>query len=158
MAIEEHDREDLLRDGRNMPLRGECFIRGVPLIVGFRSQGQMSIYCGADPVFQFNAERQLRRVYYQGRRFAADNGHLFELTRQTRGGKVEFESNQVDPQTQMEILSCLSGWLSAIRDSGKSKATDWRIVDDPLNAFRNSLLDWLEQTATGTQIANAPNA
>ena len=61
MALEERDREDLLRDGRLMPLRGECLIDGVKVVLGFRSQGQLSLYCGPDPVFQFNAARELRR-------------------------------------------------------------------------------------------------
>ncbi len=158
MALEEQDREDLLRDGRMMLLRGECLIDGVPVVVGFRSRGQLSLYCGPDPVFQFNAERQLRRVYFRSRRFAAENGCLVELTRLQRGGKVKFESKQVDPQTQMNILSCLSGWLREIRDAVRSNHTDWRIVDGNLSIFRARLSDWFDQDWSNVQIASAPNA
>jgi hypothetical protein len=70
MALEEQDREDLLRDGRAMPLRGECTLSGSQVVIGFRSAGQLSLYCGPDPVFQFNAEQKLRRAFFQGRRFA----------------------------------------------------------------------------------------
>ncbi len=158
MALEEQDREDLLRDGRMMPLRGECVINGVTVVAGFRNRGQLSLYCGPDPVFQFNAERQLRRVYFQARRFAAENGYLAELTREKRGGKVEFDSKQVDPQTQMIILSCLSDWLCLIRDAVRSNQTDWRIVDGNLSIFKARLLDWFNQVSTVVQIASAPNA
>jgi hypothetical protein len=42
MALEERDREDLLRDGRQMLVRGESLIAGTPVVIGFRSQGQLS--------------------------------------------------------------------------------------------------------------------
>ena len=157
MAIEEHDREDLLRDGRMMPLRGECLINGATVVAGLRSQGQLSLYCGPDPVFQFNADRELRRVFFQGRRFAAKNGCLVELTRENRGGKVEFASARVDPKMQTIILSSMKDWLRLIRDQAQSNPTGWRVIDGDLDILLKCVRDQITQISTGTQIANAPN-
>mgnify|MGYP003681535513 CR=1 FL=1 len=79
MAKQEQDREDLLRDGHQMSIRGETIINGIVVTIGFRSLGQLSMYCGADPVFQFNADHQLRRVFFEGERIAADAGRLVLL-------------------------------------------------------------------------------
>jgi len=158
MALEEHDREDLLRDGRMMGLRGECLVAGTPVVIGFRSAGQVSLYCGSDPVFQFNAESKLRRVYFQGRRFSAEHGRLVELARESRGGKVEFVKTQLDPATESIMLSSLQDWLHKIRDAARSKATLWRVVDGDTNPFREQLLHWLERLPKVPGIAGAPNA
>ena len=90
MAIEENDRENLLRDAKMMPVRGETQIDGHTIVIGFRSDSQASLYCDADPVFQFNANNQLRRVYFHGERYAAEQGVLIKLTRESQGGKVVF--------------------------------------------------------------------
>ena len=158
MAIEEHDRENLLRDGRTMLLRGECTIDAVTVVVGFRGQGQMSLYGGADPVFQFNTDRQLRRAYFQGTRFAAKNGHLVELTRLSRGGKVQFVSKPLDPAMEKMIQSSVIDWLQKLRDAVQTDTTQWRVVGDHADNFHASLNEWLRHAKDNPEIANTPHA
>jgi hypothetical protein len=158
MALEERDREDLLRDGRQMLVRGESLIAGTPVVIGFRSQGQLSLYCGPDPVFQFNAERKLRRAYFQGRRFSAEENGFVELMRENRGGKVEFVRQPLDPATQSIMLASLSDWLQRIREVAQSRVTLWRVADGDTALFRDRLLLWLEQVPSVSEIANTPNA
>ena len=79
MARETHDREDLFRDGTQMPIRGRIDLDGTEIVIGFRKCGSASLYWDQDPVFQFNALHQLRRVYFRGIRYAAENGVLNQL-------------------------------------------------------------------------------
>ncbi len=158
MALEEHDREDLLRDGRNMPLRGECVVDGVVVVIGFRREGQVSLYCGPDPVFQFNSKRQLRRVFLDGRRFAARSGGLVELTRETRGGRVQFCSTPLDGPTRAKLLSALNDWLRKIHESVDADDGRWRTAEDCETPFKQRLREWFEELPVVPVIAASPNA
>jgi hypothetical protein len=158
LALEEHDREDLLRDGRAMPLRGECTLSGRQVVIGFRDAGQLSLYCGPDPVFQFNADRQLRRAFFEGRKFAADHGQLVELVRETRGGKVEFLKLSVDASTNSSVLQSLNDWLRKIDNAALWDAFSWRVPGGgDTDLFRERLVEWLEQIPTVPEIADTPN-
>ena len=158
MAVHEHDREDLLRDGRQMPARGECVIEGTTVLCGFRDGGQLSLYCGPDPVFQFNSNRELRRVYYDGRRFAAQRGQLAELTRERRGGRVEFVSKTVDAETCSIIMLSLWRWITRIQDALESRPDEWRAANDEASVLRQRLTDWIQSLPTDLPIALSPNA
>jgi hypothetical protein len=155
MALEEREREDLLRDGRNMPVRGECVIDATQVVIGFRSRGQLSLFCGADPVFQFNVDRHLRRVFFQGRRFAAENGRLVELIRPSRGGKIEFDIEQLEHSMQQLILASLEHWLEKVHDAVEDDATHWRIIGDDAAALRENLRRWLQLVSSPPKIADA---
>ena len=69
MSRLERDREDLLREATALVERAEIRLGDFDeaVIVGFRSGGAASFYFGADPVFQFNADNQLRRGFVGGR-------------------------------------------------------------------------------------------
>ena len=51
MVKQEHDREDLLRDGKQMTARAEAVMDDVVVVIGFRPNSQVSFYFGQDPVF-----------------------------------------------------------------------------------------------------------
>jgi hypothetical protein len=144
MAIEEHDREDLLRDGRTMPVRGQCTIDGTEVMVGFRALGQASLYCGADPVFQFNAQNQLRRVYFRGEKLAAHGGKLERLTRDRQGGKIRLQALPIDPAQQAEIIAELTAWRQKLT---MEVAANWRVIEPAPNEFQQRLQQWLAITS-----------
>jgi len=156
MAIQEHDREDLLGEGRNMPWRGQCTIDGVQVVIGFRDQGQASMFCGTDPVFQFNRKHELRRVFFQATRFRAENGRLIAMARDSRGGKIEFVSQPIDSGTEAALLSSLRSWLSQIRRAKDSGS--WRVEGEPASQFQSRLSDWLAGLPDPVVIAAVPNA
>lgn len=81
MAKQTHDREDLLRDGTAMPIRGRMVIDGVEVVIGFRPSGQLSLYWAQDPVFQFDDRQHLRRAFVDGCRLKAEAGRLVRLVR-----------------------------------------------------------------------------
>ena len=154
MAIHEHDREDLLGEGRNMPRRGQCVIDGVTVVVGFRAQGQASLFCGVDPVFQFNSHQELRRVYFRSRRYRAENGRLIELTRDRRGGKVEFETAPIDDDLASELIESLRFWLDRVRSAAQTGR--WRVEGEPVEPFQSRLQSWLAGMDDQPRIAARP--
>ncbi|NNE01189.1 MAG: hypothetical protein HKN47_28070 [Pirellulaceae bacterium] len=155
MAVHEHDHEDLLRDGRKMPLRGRTQIGDTAVVVGFRQQGQLSLYCGVDPVFQFDLQQKLRRVYFSGERFMAQSGELVQLIRTHRGGRVTFAKRPFGPQQASEILNSSSRWIDQLRGIVKSASNGWEVVGPADCDFIGSLAAWLDSFPPGLpQIAN----
>jgi hypothetical protein len=158
MARTEHDREDLLRDGKQMPVRAECQIDGVAVVIGFRKQGQVSLYFGPDTVFQFNVARELRRVFFMGKRFAAIQGKLCELTRQIQGGKVQFVSSVIDVDDELAILNVLHDGLAKVQTAFESPDSKWNIIEFGSEDFHKQLSHWLAAVSVNIVVAEIPNA
>ena len=155
MAKQEQDREDLLRDGHQMSIRGETIINGIVVTIGFRSLGQLSMYCGADPVFQFNADHQLRRVFFEGERIAADAGRLVLLQRPTRGGKVQFQAIDVPSAKRDAIVTSLDHWVAELRLAAANEAV-WRVANEENDVFIRQLRIWLTKLPVSIDIAATP--
>ncbi|WP_052031483.1 hypothetical protein [Novipirellula maiorica] len=156
MAKQERDREDLLRDGRQMAIRGETTINGTVVTIGFRGAGQLSLYCGADPVFQFNADQQLRRVFFKEIRYAADAGRLIRLHRVSRGGKVQFDSEPLSENDHAALLDSLGQWIRDLRLIVTNKRAEWRVADQQDVAFFSQLTRWIDALPQPIEIADSP--
>jgi len=156
MAIREHDREDLLTEGRNMPWRGEVIIERTPVVIGFRRGGQVSLYCGIDPVFQFNSAPELRRAYFRSTRYRAERCRLIEMQRDKKGGQVRFESQPTDADRQTEILDSASCWLGHL--AANVESSNWRVEGESIPCFLARLQHWLSLVPQPIRIAAAANA
>ena len=95
MAIEESDREDLMREAiryrDRVLLTSKSWGENVELFAGRRVNGEVSVYWTSEEVFQFNSAGELRRLFYYNKRYAAENRKLVELLRESRGGRVHWE-------------------------------------------------------------------
>lgn len=157
MARQEQDREDLLRDGKQMRLRAECTIDDVVVVIGFRPEGQVSVYVGADPVFQFNRALELRRVFLNGKRYAAIQGKLCELTRSESSDRVRFSSQAILAEVEGEIRAALEFNVGQIQLALESPGTAWRLAGGDFLDFRKRLSDWLAIVLDNFKIAETPN-
>ena len=65
MAVEETDREDLMREATALVERVEIRVPGwaETVIMGRKRNGDVSLYFGASPVYHLNANGQLRRAH-----------------------------------------------------------------------------------------------
>lgn len=83
MAREEADREDLLAEATALVERAELLTLadGIAVTVGFRRNGAISFYFGADPVYQFNVRGELRRAFCAGQPIKAERGRLIAMSR-----------------------------------------------------------------------------
>ena len=158
MAKQEQDREDLLRDGKQMSLRAEVLIDDVVVVIGFRSQGQASFYFGADPVFQFNATLELRRVFHQGKRYAAIQGRLCELARNKQRDRVGFEPQDILADVEAVIMGLLDSSLARIRVALEAHLEGWKIVGGQEADFRKRLAEWMTNIPVSIVLAETPTA
>jgi hypothetical protein len=158
MAIEEHDREDLLRDGRMMPVRGEAILDDVTVLIGFRSQGQLSLYFGSEQVFQFDQSQSLRRVYLHGRRYAAQQGQLIELVRQSRGGRVELIRREIGDEQLQCVLDATAACLDKLRVLDGPGELRWRVIGADESEFAAEVSRWLAAAQVPLRIGAAPGA
>jgi hypothetical protein len=92
MARQPEDREDLLAEATALVERAELRLPGDArtIVAGFRATGCGSLFFGADPVYQFNSARQLRRAFVGGELYKAERGQLVALTRASEGGRLCF--------------------------------------------------------------------
>lgn len=84
MARHEADREDLMREATAFRQRAEFTVPGEPepVFAGFRDDGRLSIYFGADPMYQFDPNGALRRAYVDGALYRSQGETLARLVRQ----------------------------------------------------------------------------
>jgi hypothetical protein len=158
MALSEQDREDLLRDGRAMPVRAEILVDSAVWLVGFRPQGQVSFYVGADLVFQFNVAGELRRVFVAGERIAAEGGRLQRLRMLDRGQRLHLIKELLTEEEQRSILFQLGSCLQHLEKLAKESQANWKTVGISEAKFCERLLSWLGTCRLVLKIADAPNA
>jgi len=124
MAREELDKEDLLREAtalvERVELRDDSRDDGPhTIVVGFRRDGAASYFFDADPVYQFNAKRELRRGFHDGKLIKAERGRLVEMTRSRtstetileRRELTEPESGEFLDDCRMRLTTLVAYWL-----------------------------------------------
>jgi hypothetical protein len=162
MAKFKEDREDLMRDGTAMAYRGRLLIDGVEVVIGFRSGGQASVYWGQDPVFQFNSLHQLRRLFLDGVRLAAENGRLVKLkqddeTMSPRVAAIRLEREPISSELLCEIEA---RWQSCHRELTQRVILPWddsgTVVGESPESFRERLRIFCDSTSQALRIAGHP--
>ena len=84
MALNEQDREDLMREATAFYPRAELQVDHelLPVFWGQKQNGSYSFYFGADPVYQFDQEGYLRRAYVDGALYRTQGNVLARLNRE----------------------------------------------------------------------------
>ena len=107
MAREEHPREDLLRDARNISPRVQVRLAlpvdAEPVFCGFRGDA-ISFYFGEDPVYQFNPRGELRRAFVNGQLIKAEGGELIAMQRERTATSSTLASRHLSPQERVQLL------------------------------------------------------
>jgi hypothetical protein len=155
MARDEHDREDLLAEATALVERVELrHSRGAEQVVaGFRRDGALSIYFGADPVYHFDVLGRLRRAYRAGRLFKADGGRLAALDRRRETGQTILLRHDLDEAEQAAFLSELRNRLRTLQSAVRAGLIETvRQVPQDADVVRR-LSAWLDQFASATRIA-----
>lgn len=105
MAIEEHEKEDLLRQATQFQRRA-LIVRPdqAEVFIGLRNSGAFSVYLTQDFVVHFNSELEIRRVFDHGQKLAANCGYLESLVRTRRGGRVEFVRKALERSDELQLM------------------------------------------------------
>jgi hypothetical protein len=134
MARNESDREDLLREATALVERIElalpitsrgyhdlalstCESVATSIVIGFRACGAMSIFFGADPVYQLNAAGELRRAYCDGLLFKATRRRLVSLQRVRQPNEVQMVRRDLTDAEQVAFIAKMQARMNAVSDA-----------------------------------------
>lgn len=156
MPRDEHDREDLLAEATALVERLELALPGQAdhLVAGFRRDGGLSLYFGADPVYQFNPQGQLRRAFVTGRIYKADCGRLAVLDRRREAGQVVLLRHDLTDAEQAAFLAEMRAQLNALASdlaAGRQRTVGQTPPDaDVVGRLRNGLATVLTERAVAS--------
>ncbi len=157
MAREEHDREDLLAEATALVERAGIRIAGeAEVVFGFRSGGSASIYFGAEPVYQFNTQGELRRAFVGDRLYKADAGRLVSLRRERTPEAVELRSSRLDEAAQQELLAEMRRRLHALASALRGGRFTLVGQVPPGADVVGRMVDWLQHFGERTAVATSP--
>jgi hypothetical protein len=116
MARHETDREDLMAEATALRQRIELKLPGVAehVVAGFRDNGGCSIYFGADPVFQFDADGALRRAFVGGDLYRTQGKTMARLTRTRAGHEVHLVRHDLVPAELAGFIAAMSGHVDRL--------------------------------------------
>lgn len=159
MAVQENDREDLMREATGYTQRGLWLLPDSwperELFLGLRAGGGLSVYCGQLHVYQFTSCGKLRRVYWNGTRLAASHGALYTISRDRRGGRVQQRWEEA-PHSLVDELQSKWDSLRALAEVLQS-FTCVEIIPSSETTKTSLMQAWLELPKR-LVIADTPNA
>src|SRR5436190_5016936 len=119
MSRHESDREDLLKEATALVERVELRLEGEAesIVAGFRRDGAASFFFGADPVYQFNAAKELRRAFVGGLLYKTDSGRLVQMRRERTAEAVELRSRELDAVETAAFLSRAEAELAVLQSA-----------------------------------------
>ena len=160
MARQQSDREDLLGEATGLVDRIELEIPDCagPIVAGYRSNGALSVFFGAAPVYQFNTSDELRRAFVDDCPVKAKARELVVMRRVEEADRTVLRSRALSADEQQEFLQKASnelvGLLRALADG------TFRIVGQvPADAdIPRRLRGDLERLTAGPfRVAEVPN-
>lgn len=159
MSRQETDREDLLREATALVERAELMVAdwSEPLVVGFRRDGSASLFFGADPVYQFNTQSELRRGFVSGLLFKAEQGRLVELRRERSEHEVALVRRELAATEESELLAKMQQRLNELRsllDEGKFQIVGQVPMDGNVVG---QIRKWLAGLPAEIVVARVPN-
>lgn len=156
----EVDREDLLAEATALVERIELTIEGraEPVVVGFRREGGVSVYFGADPAYHFNAAGELRRAFCDGLLYKADGGRLASLNRQRTEEQVMLVRRDLDDEQQYRFVGRVARELLCLRDAIEAGRFAVRGEVSASGDVLASVRQWLADFTVPPRVARRPNA
>ena len=111
MSRDEQERENLLRDAVAYVTRAEYRpVDAGAIFLGRRANGTLSIYLDQDaaqqqdPVWHFNAQGELRRAFWNGQLYKAEQHQLVKMTRVRTDNETELRAEQLSGDEQAVLL------------------------------------------------------
>jgi hypothetical protein len=107
--------EDPMREAIALTERVELQSPGClqTIVAGFRRNGFLSVYWGADPYYQFDDQARLRRALVNGRLFRTQGSGLAQLTRESEPAVAVLLRHDLDPA---ELADFRQAMLSRVHE------------------------------------------
>jgi len=165
VSRQQQNKEDILREATALVNRIEIkfsqkAVSKESVFVGFRRDGAVSFFFGAEPVYQFNTRHEFRRGYCKGAMLKADNGKICNLTRVREGDQLVLLSRDYSDEQTAEFLEEMKHALLVLYK--EIRGGQWSILGAVVEAgtaeeLLNRVADWLETHTSELQIADTPN-
>ena len=165
MSKQQQNKEDILREATALVNRieikfSEKAVSEESVFVGFRRDGAVSFFFGAEPVYQFNTRHEFRRGYCKGAMLKAAKGKISQLTRVREGDQLVLLSRDYSGKQTAEFLEEMKHALLLLYKG--IKGGQWNILGAVVEAgtaeeLLNRVADWLETHTSEIQIADVPN-
>jgi hypothetical protein len=160
MPHQSRDREDLLAEATALVERISFRINGHEddIVVGFRREHSASFYFGAESVYQFTSDGQLRRAFQGELLFKAEKGHLVSLERERTAGQVMLVRHVLDERETQAFLGQVRHDLETLHDA-LAKRNFVIAGQVPSGADLVSRVDcWIDEFGGRIRIATSPHA
>lgn len=159
MSHRESDREDLLREATALVERAELNVAGFAetIVVGFRRGGAASFFFGADPVYQFNSNGELRRAYVDGQLYKADRGRLVSLRRERSATETALLRTELTPDDEAAFIQAMQQRLQALHQALSAGSFSVTGQIPPSGNVPAQIVQWLQSRPAEIVIARAPN-
>jgi len=160
MALEEGDREDLLREATALVERAEVQLHSTAehVVFGFRRNGAWSVFFGTAPVYQFNSAGELRRAYRANLLYKVEQPALVSLQRSNIGGRLQFLQQRLNQAETDAFVGEMNDRLTRLHEA--LAADQFELIGQhPLDTnviARSRTL--LSQITTLPRLAQLPNA
>jgi hypothetical protein len=132
LARLESDREDLMQEAVALVCRVELQLAGLSdsVVAGFRRDGCLALYFGADPYYQFDAEGRLRRARVRDRLFRTQGSTLAQLERVRSAGASELLRQDLSAESLDQFFSEMRTFVSRLRAAIERPGTVVRQIPD----------------------------
>ena len=142
-----------MREATAMVYRAETEIDHQTVFIGVRSAGQVSVYWGSDPVWQFDRCGRLRRAFWRSHRVVAAAEQIYWTRPLDRGGKVRMERTAISEDEQRTLLYEVNGQLAQLLSKIEHGPTVWKIAIPPVELTHQKLCNALAGIHLPVQIA-----
>jgi len=166
LAKQEVDREDILREATALVNRVELEVSGradgESIVFGFRECGSLTIYFGAEPVYQFNANQALRRAFHQGCLLKAVDCLLVSMRRERQDGKLQLLSTPWDEEKTREFIGQVRRDMFQLVEAievGEAQVIGFVVADQQMTAkiLTTQFCHWCNDHLLDLQVARVPS-
>lgn len=110
MALNEQDREDMMREATAFNPRAELQVEHEDQLIfwGQKKNGAFSFYFGADPVYQFDHDGLLRRAFVDGYLYRTQGNILARLNRERTSNESILNRYDLTNEESADLLQAMS--------------------------------------------------
>ncbi len=129
MALNEQDREDLMREATTFFPRAELQAdhESLPVFWGQKKSGHFSFYFGGDPVYQFDQCACLRRAFIDGQLYRTQGDTLARLTRERTSAETVLNRDDLTITELASLLQTMENRFQKL-ESAFSKQDSVRVL------------------------------
>ncbi len=119
MARNEADRDDLFAEAIALVRRCEVRISGgsVPLLAGFKAQGDVSFYFGPDRVYHCDEQGRFRRAFIDGVLYRSQESGLSRLRRERTNAETTLWRAELTPEETIAFRAEMIDRLTHLRQA-----------------------------------------